>query len=70
MESYLDRLEREKQHERNIFNPENILLTKNDLFSILDKSGMDYSKIKSKIQSIKWNQVKNNQISTAIFFSQ
>jgi ribonuclease-3 len=52
MESYLERLEREKQHERNIFNPENILLTKNDLFSILDKSGMDYSKIKSKIQSM------------------
>jgi ribonuclease-3 len=52
MESYLERLEREKQHERNIYNPENILLTKNDLFSILDKSGMDYSKIKSKIQSM------------------
>ena len=52
MESYLERLEREKQHERNIFNSENILLTKNDLFSILDKSGMDYSKIKNKIQSM------------------
>ena len=52
MESYLERLEREKQHERNIYNPANILLTKNDLFSILDKSGMDYSKIKNKIQSM------------------
>lgn len=50
MESYLERMEREKQHERNIYNPANILLTKNDLFSILDKSGMDYSKIKNKIQ--------------------
>lgn len=52
MESYLERMEREKQHERNIYNSENILLTKNDLFSILDKSGMDYSKIKNKIQSM------------------
>jgi ribonuclease-3 len=49
MNHYMDKLEREKQHERNIFNSENILMTKADLFSILDKSGMDYSKIKSKI---------------------
>jgi ribonuclease-3 len=46
---YMDKLEKEKQHERNIYNSENILLTREDLFSILDKSGMDYSKIKSKI---------------------
>ncbi len=46
---YLDKLEKEKQHERNIYNASNVLLTREDLFSILDKSGMDYSKIKSKI---------------------
>jgi ribonuclease-3 len=46
---YMDKLEKEKQHERNIYNSENILLTREDLFSILDKSCMDYSKIKSKI---------------------
>jgi ribonuclease-3 len=46
---YLDKLEKEKQHERNIYNSSNILLTRDDLFSILDKSGMDYSKIKSNI---------------------
>ena len=46
---YMDKLEKEKQHERNIYNSENILLTREDLFSILDKSCIDYSKIKSKI---------------------
>jgi ribonuclease-3 len=52
MDHYMDKLEREKQHERNIFNSENILMTKGDLFSILDKSRMDYSKIKSKISTM------------------
>ena len=49
MAYYMDKLEKEKQHERNIYNAANILLTREDLFSILDKSSMDYSKIKSKI---------------------
>jgi len=52
MESYLDRLEREKQHERNIYNAANILMTKKDLFSILDQSGMDYSAVKETIQKM------------------
>jgi ribonuclease-3 len=45
----MDKFDKEKQHERNIYNASNILLTREDLFSILDNSGMDYSKIKSKI---------------------
>jgi ribonuclease-3 len=52
MDSYMERLEREKQHERNIFNSENILMSKKDLFSILDKSGMDYSKTENKIKTM------------------
>jgi ribonuclease-3 len=51
MAYYLDKFEKDKQHERNIYNASNILLTRDDLFSILDKSGMDYSKIKSKISN-------------------
>jgi ribonuclease-3 len=43
-------LEDSKQHEKNIYNANNRLLTKEDLFSILDKSGMDYSKIKTKLE--------------------
>lgn len=49
MAYYMDKFDKEKQHERNIYNASNILLTREDLFSILDNSGMDYSKIKSKI---------------------
>jgi ribonuclease-3 len=49
MAYYTDKFEKDKQHERNIYNASNILLTREDLFFILDKSGMDYSKIKSKI---------------------
>ena len=49
MAYYMDKFEKDKQHERNIYNASNILLTREDLFFILDKSGMDYSKIKSKI---------------------
>lgn len=49
MAYYMEKFDKEKQHERNIYNASNILLTRDDLFSILDKSGMDYSKIKSKI---------------------
>jgi ribonuclease-3 len=49
MAYYMDKFDKDKQHERNIYNASNILLTREDLFSILDKSSMDYSKIKSKI---------------------
>ncbi len=49
MAYYMDKFDKEKQHERNIYNASNVLLTRDDLFSILDNSGMDYSKIKSKI---------------------
>lgn len=42
--------DRDKQHERNIFNPANVLLTKKDLYIILDKAGMVCDpKIKAKI---------------------
>jgi ribonuclease-3 len=50
MQMQMDKLEREKQHERNIYNPANVLFSKKDLFLILDKAGVVCdAKIKDKI---------------------
>ncbi len=47
-----DRLEKEKQYEKNIHNPNNKMINRNDLFTILDKTGMDYGEYDSKLRSM------------------
>lgn len=54
----MDRYEKEKQYERNIYNPNNRLITMNDLLVILDKTEMDYSKIKSKLKTINIEEIR------------
>lgn len=66
----LSQQERDKQHERNIFNPANVLLTKQDLYLILEKAGMPCDgKIRHKIAelNIKDLQVAFNHKSYCLY---
>ncbi len=53
-------LEKEKQYERNIYNPNNKMITKSDLFSILEKAGLDLDepKIKSKLKTVNMKDIQ------------
>ena len=42
----------QQQHERNINNPYNKLLTRKDIIKILKKNGMDYKEYQKKIDEI------------------
>ncbi len=53
-----ERALREKQYEKNIHNPNNRMITREDLISILDKTEMDYTKIKSKLKTMNFSEIQ------------
>ena len=55
-----EQLERERQYEKNIYNPNNKMITKDDLFSILENAGLDLedSKIKTKLKGLDMRDIR------------
>lgn len=55
-----EQIEREKHYERNIYNQNNRMISKRDLFSILEDSGMNLedAKIKNKLKNVDMKEIQ------------